>query len=192
MPTNLRSKDSLVVALCPWSLHLSELDKLNWMSKEPSSSSSNNLLLESGYASVMQSASRKIVTGNPLYQRALRMLKFPKYLHDFMSKPDRPYCLWYNQQTSGGAAISSPDVETAALQAILNHCGATNVGLKADVKAIFIHVGSLSTMWKIPSMWARRNKRPEIRFFTYGTHERALPSRWGIHEVYRLGELICQ
>lgn len=137
----------------------------------------------------MRKTSHKVLVGNPLYQCGLRILKFPKYLHDFMSQPNRPYGVYYAQTAvSPNAPPAPPDGETACLLAILNQCGATNVGLKADVKALFIHIGCLPLMGMVPAMWMRRAKRPELRIFTYGTHESVAPSRWGVREIYPIGK----
>ncbi|KAH8100518.1 hypothetical protein BXZ70DRAFT_937606 [Cristinia sonorae] len=189
LPPNLRAPDGLVAVLCPWMLPIGDFEKYDWVSKENLLQPEKSLL-DPGYAGIMRSATRKQVLDNPLYQRGLRILKFPKYLHDFMSKPNRPYCLWYGQATGSGQPPTPPDYETACLQAILNHCGATNVGLKKDVKAVFLHVGMLPTMWKVGAMSARRSKRPELRFFTYGTHETVHPSRWGLKEVWPIGGVV--
>ncbi|THH32342.1 hypothetical protein EUX98_g1848 [Antrodiella citrinella] len=180
-PPNLRSPQGLVVALCPWTLPQIELNTFNWASKDRPIGIERPLL-DPGYAGMMRSANRKVLFNSPVYQRALRILKFPQSLHDFMAQPNRPYCIWYGQPTA--TTSRPPDAETACLLTILTQCGATNVGLKTDVRVIYIHVGCLSTMHKINSVAARRSKRPEIRFFTYGTHESVPTSRWGMREVY--------
>lgn len=121
---------------------------------------------------------------NPAYHHALHVLEFPKWLHDFMSLPNRPYCVWW---TPSDGTTSEPGLETKLLHTIMEKCRAKNVGHKADVRVVFIHVGSLKTLHKLPALVERRNKRPDLQFFTYGSHETVSPQRWGIHEIFVLG-----
>ncbi|TCD70074.1 hypothetical protein EIP91_005056 [Steccherinum ochraceum] len=180
LPANLRSKNGLAVSLCPWKLHKSDLDKFDWIPKKiPFQSDVPGLDPELGKA--LRHGRSQPQDSKALYQLGLRILKFPKRVHDYMCQPNRRYSMWYGKQ---------PHVETKCLQAILERCGAKDVGLKADLEAIFIHVGHLSTMHHIQVMALRRNKQPHVRYFTYGTHETVHPSRWGVREVYPVGGIV--
>lgn len=183
LPDNLRTGQGFVVALCPWKLTSGELKKFDWVSTEDRLKWGWDQPEYQGAISAMEDKHRARSTTNILYQRGLRILNFPIRLHSYLCKPNMWYCLWYGQTPTS----VTPDVETAHLQAILDACGAENRGHKKDVKAIFIHLGHLATMGTVGAMSARRSKRPEIRFFTYGTHASVHPSRWGIREVYPIG-----
>jgi len=120
----------------------------------------------------------------PIYCRGVFALKFPKWLHDHMSQPNREFCIW-NDGADGYPKL--PYLETRWLLSILSHCRAKDAGRKADVRVVFVHVGAMKTLYKLPALVERRSRRPEIQFFTYGTHESVSPERWGIHEIFPLG-----
>lgn len=114
------------------------------------------------------------------YQRAAQVLKFPQLLAQWLSTSARGYCVW-----------SSPDgpsdMETTLLKMVLGRCNAQDIGLDADARLVFIHVRALTSLDKIPRLNERRSKRPEVRFYLYGTHSSVSPERWGIREIFPLG-----
>jgi len=122
----------------------------------------------------------------PSYHRALSILGFPKWLYDEMSKSR--YCIW---NKDGDGTPSEPGFETRALGRVLKERGAEDVGLKADVSFIFVHVGAISTLNRLPSIADRRMKRLDIQFVTYGTHHSIPPARWGVRQIYPAGGIVC-
>lgn len=116
---------------------------------------------------------------------AMAFIEFPKDLRLFMSRPDRNYCVWW----SSGDGTTAPGWETNQLLKILNSCKAKNVGHKADVRVVFVHVGALRTLHKLPALAERRNKVPQLQFYTYGTHPSIPRKQWGVHEIYPLGKM---
>jgi hypothetical protein len=120
---------------------------------------------------------------NSKYQLALRILKFPTWLHDWMSKSNRPYYIW----PASGDPEGSRDPETVYLLSILAQCGARNADFKEDIRAIFVHVGALRNIRKLPLLAERRGQTCSIRFYTYGTHETVHPEQWGVREIYPFG-----
>ncbi|KAI0307557.1 hypothetical protein B0F90DRAFT_1674737 [Multifurca ochricompacta] len=121
----------------------------------------------------------------PSYHRALSILGFPKWLHDDMSsQPDSMYCFW-NKDGDGGQ--TEYGFETRALKLILDKCRAKDVGLKADVSVVFVHVGAIRTLSALPALMERRMKRPDVQFVTYGTHHSVPPARWGMRPIYPAG-----
>jgi len=55
---------------------------------------------------------------------------------------------------------------------------------------IFVHVGALRTLNKLPALADRRCKRPEIQFITYGSHESVKPIFWGFEQVFPVGGVV--
>jgi hypothetical protein len=120
---------------------------------------------------------------DPSYHRALSILGLPKWLYDEMSKAK--YCIW---NKDGDGTPSEPGFETRALIHVLKKRGAEDVGIKADVSFVFVHVGAIKTLCLLPALMERRMKRLDIRFVTYGTHHTIPPARWGVRQIYPAGE----
>jgi hypothetical protein len=51
-----------------------------------------------------------------------------------------------------------------------------------------LHVGGIKSLPHLPGLAEKRSKQPQIRFYTYGTHEDVNPSRWHLREVFPIGE----
>lgn len=101
-----------------------------------------------------------------------------------MSLPNRTYCAWWSFE---GGAEELSGLETKQLHGIMKACKAKNVGHKKDARVVFVHVGALQTLHQLPAFAERRCRRPEIHFYTYGTHMSVPRGRWGVHPIYPLG-----
>lgn len=101
-----------------------------------------------------------------------------------MSQPNQAYCVWWD---SGDGTKDAPGLETRLLHAIMEECRAKDVGYKADVQAVFVHVGALKTINMLNALPERRAKRAELCFYTYGTHETVPREYWGIHGIFPIG-----
>ncbi|KAJ7139793.1 hypothetical protein C8R44DRAFT_867898 [Mycena epipterygia] len=173
VPHELASSSSLVAALLPWKVFPEE-------SRRPFD------LLPSTKLPVISPTDWKKTMLKHKYQLALRVLKFPAPLHEWMSKSNRPYCIWPPSGDQKGAR----DRETGYLMSILTQCGAKRVGFKADIRAIFVHVGALKHVQKMPLLVDRRSGTCSVRFHTYGTHETVHPEYWGVREIYPFGGVV--
>jgi hypothetical protein len=180
VPSDLQQKDTLVTALFAWSTTPGVYSKYEWRVPftELASDSLELPKLESNRWD-------RTLRNNSMYHHAIRILKFPKVLADYMSRPNRPYCVWWS---GGDGSPTECGLETTLLHSILERCHARNVGHKTDVRVVFVHIGALKTLHKLPALAERRSKRFEVQFFTYGTHESVMPEQWGIHEIYPLGK----
>lgn len=118
---------------------------------------------------------------------AIDLLSIPRELLDFMQFPNRKYCIW--SFPADGAALN-PGFETRQLKYVLDKTKAMSVSLDAEARVIFIHVGALKTFHELSSVVTKRRDAPEVRFFTYGTHESVPSSRWGMREIFPLGEYL--
>jgi hypothetical protein len=117
---------------------------------------------------------------------AMQLLEFPQDLRTYMALPGRTYCVWWSP---GDGTTATPGLETNQLHTIMKSCKAKNVGHKADVRVVFVHVGALVTLHRLPALAERRSKRPEINFYTYGSHTSVPRERWGVFPIYPLGTL---
>ncbi|KAJ6574781.1 hypothetical protein B0H19DRAFT_1254435 [Mycena capillaripes] len=171
-PDDLVNSNGLIAALLPWKLDPNE---------------SRRSFLPSGpKAPIPSSEDWKKNMAKSKYQLALRILKFPASLHEWMSKSGRPYCIWPPSEDRRG----NRDRETGYLTSILKECGAKKVGFKSDPRAIFVHVGALKSISKMPFLVQRRRQTCSIYFYTYGTHESVHPEYWGLREIYPLGGVV--
>ncbi|KAF8898501.1 hypothetical protein BD779DRAFT_1666338 [Infundibulicybe gibba] len=128
------------------------------------------------------------IRDNPTYQRALRVLQFPKDLHDWMAEPGRirTFCIW-NGDTGPSKTMT---LETIYLCSIMQQCKATKCDTKTDTRVIFVHIGALATLHKLPGYFDRRINNVGTRFITYGTHHSVPPPQWGIREIYVAGGVV--
>jgi hypothetical protein len=183
VPDDMRQSGGLIVALFAW-IRSEHLDSKIQQPAVIRDEHENNVDLP-----VIPADRRNhLIRNDALYHHAIRILQFPSWLHDYMSMPNRPYCVWW---TPGDGTISDKGLETTLLISILNHCGAKNVGHKVDVRAVFVHVGALRTLYKFIALAERRSKRFEVQFITFGSHPSVPRDRWGIREIYPLGVSLC-
>lgn len=112
---------------------------------------------------------------------AIQALGFPEELRLFM--PLRAYCVW--RDLSDGTQ-DRPGPETRFLHDIMTSCKAKDVGHKADVRVVFVHVGAMKTLHRLSAL-AERRRRPEIRFYTYGSHPTVPREDWGVFPIYLIG-----
>jgi len=180
--SSLQQNSSLVAALIPWRLS-PKYQAYEWRKRFSTHHLADETIFKPTLDAGRWSRSLRVKSH---YHHALRILQFPKWLHDYMSQPNRAYCVWWE---SGDGTKKDQGLETTLLFSIMEQCRAKNVGHKADVRAVFVHVGALRSLHKLPALVERRSKRPEVNFYTYGTHESVPSERWGIHEIFPIGRL---
>ncbi|KDQ54746.1 hypothetical protein JAAARDRAFT_347429 [Jaapia argillacea MUCL 33604] len=182
VPADLRDTGLLVAVLLPWRLPSDNYSKLEWV-RSHSSLSKDPIDISRLITSPLPHSRLHLAVA-----RSIHLLQFPKWLLDHMSvQPPRPYCVWW---TPADGSTTHKGFETNALKTLMRHCGAKDVGHKADVRVVFIHIGALTTLCKLPALVERRCKRPEIQFITYGSHESVPPEQWGVREIYPLGGIV--
>ncbi|KAG2155419.1 hypothetical protein DEU56DRAFT_305769 [Suillus clintonianus] len=118
---------------------------------------------------------------------AIGLLSFPHELLNFLGLSNRKYCIW---SFPADGAASNAGFETRQLKYVLDKTKAVPVSLDAEARLIFVHVGALKTFYELSALVTKRRDTPEVRFFTYGTHESVPSSRWGIREVFPLGGIV--
>lgn len=118
---------------------------------------------------------------------AIDLLSIPRELLNFMQFSSRKYCIW--SFPADGAALN-PGFETRQLKYVLDKTKAVSVSLDAEARVIFIHVGALKTFCELSAVVTKRRDAPEVRFFTYGTHESVPSSMWGTREIFPLGGIV--
>jgi len=126
---------------------------------------------------------------NVAYYQALKILKFPGYLHDFMSRPKHPFTIWHHP-SDGSKKMQNVGMETRLLRIILKECRAQEVGLEAPyIRVLFVHIGSIGTLHMVPQ-FVERKQQLFLQIYTYGTHHTVQPVQWGVREIYALGGVI--
>lgn len=177
VPDHMCHGAGLLVALLPLKLKTSKYRELQWRKPVPQVPPKDTVSLPD-----------QIIKGDPVYAQAVGVLRFPKWLHDFI--PSRDYCVWFapvdGTQEKNGVDIRGK-TDTQALVTILKRKAARNVGYKADTRIVFVHVGALRSLYRLEGFCERRVRRPEIQFILYGSHPTVPRNRWGIREIYVLG-----
>ncbi|RPD81739.1 hypothetical protein L226DRAFT_541401 [Lentinus tigrinus ALCF2SS1-7] len=181
VPPTLSSDTPLQVALVPWELTTKEFRANTWKMRSPTLERT----LDPKFIPFLDSAGRQVVTQRRFYQ-ALHILGFPKDVYDYMTAMARTYCIWIGDAdtTSTGAGY-----ETTLLKLVLSACKGQDVGLKADVKIIFVHVGGLASLQQLVAL-AERRMKTNLRFVTYGSHPSVARERWGMREIYPIGGIV--
>lgn len=186
IPLSYKSADCLLVALMPWHVPPSKYSLRHLRPDE---------LRDTSFELEIQEI-RKEYTNlalKPHIETAIRMLGFDFPFVKFL--PMRKFCVWSRQvdpePTEKGRNFSKLRPETKALLDVLSFLKARNVGYDdLDARIIFVHVGSVRNIQKLPNMVSRRANKPEVQFITYGTHESVKPSLWGFREIYPLGKIL--
>ena len=181
VPSRFRASP-IIAALVPWKLNVKQYQENEWQSAQGALKPDDGHI-EAKLAESIEGLS-KVATAKPQYARGLRIHQFSTAEYEFFKRTPRKYCIW-NMPSDG--TMKEPGFETKALVAVLNAWKAENAGYKADVRVVFVHVGALPSLQKLEALAMRRAKRPEMRFYTYGTHHTVHPDRWGVKEIFPLG-----
>ncbi|KAF8213405.1 hypothetical protein K438DRAFT_1803927 [Mycena galopus ATCC 62051] len=176
VPPEMLQNSALIVALLPWKPFPQESRRPFGLLAPPTKP---RVPSESDWKKNMTKAK---------YQLGLRILKFPPELHAWFARTSKTYCVWPPSEERRG----NRERETVYLMAVLKECGAkkVKVGIKADLRAVFVHVGALGSIHRMPLLVERRSQTCGIRFYTFGTHESVHPEYWGVREVYPLGGVV--
>ncbi|OAX44859.1 hypothetical protein K503DRAFT_795147 [Rhizopogon vinicolor AM-OR11-026] len=183
VPDHLRQNSQntkALVALLPWLVSSAKYTK--GAKRKPVNETLQRILIPN---SQPKDSRRRMLKGT--LAMAMDLLSFSPELLDFMNLPNRSYCIW-SFPADGTPAF--PGFETRQLKYVLSKTNAASVSLDKEARAIFVHVGALETFYNFPALVAKRRDAPEVRFFTYGTHESVPSSRWGIREVLPLGGIV--
>lgn len=180
IPPTLASDTALQVALVPWELTTKEFRAHTWKMRSPTLERA----LDPSFVPFLDTAGRQVVTQRRFYQ-ALHILRFPKEVYDYMTTIPRPYCVWIGD---ADITLNGAGYETNLLKVVLTACNGRDVGLKADVRIIFVHVGGLASLQRLVAL-AERRMKTTLRFMTYGTHPSVPRERWGVREIYPIGNV---
>lgn len=185
VPSQYLSDSSMVVVLMPWILKPSLYSDLSFRSDELNQTTNDEELRKCKLPK-----RNPPLTLTPKVERAIRVLGFPDWFLSFI--PKREYCIWAYpvepMPTNAGKDFSAATRrDTISLLFLLKYLDAFNVGYKADVRVIFVHIGALRTLNKLMALADRRLKRPEIQFITYGSHESVKPIYWGFDQIFPVG-----
>lgn len=186
VPPDLHVAGSLVAVLVPFASSPAQLSR-DWR-KPPSVYLPAKTSMEPMIAD--KARWERSIRTKPVYQRAIRMLRFPSWLHEYMSAAEhsRSFCVWWE---TGDVKKKKAAMETMFLYSIMEQCRARHPSSSSpDVRVVFVHVGALKTIHKFPFFVERCSKLPQVQFYTYGTHESIPPEEWGVREIYPCGGVV--
>lgn len=182
VPTGSRAY-ALVAVLIPWKLTVEQYQKFEWQAAHGRLNPDDGGIAPE-LASHIASFSKK-VTANSHLAQGLRLYHFTVADYEFFTRSARRYCIW-NAPSDGSVKV--PGFEAQLLMAVLKEWKAEKAGYKEEVRVIFVHVGALRSLHKLEALALRRYRRPELRFYAYGTHASVPPDRWGVREIYPVGK----
>ncbi|KAG6842489.1 hypothetical protein C0991_000015 [Blastosporella zonata] len=183
MKPELRMDKCLVAALIPWSLTHKQLTRHHCNSPNkylpPQANMEPFLKDENQWLRTIRMKSR--------YHHALRLLDFPEPLRKYLSDDGhvRTFTLWGDGGNHNG-------IESIFLSKILEKCRTRRVHLDDTFRLIFIHVGAIKSLHKLPRL-SELSSASIVQFYTYGSHETVAPQDWGIHDpigvVHRISQI---
>lgn len=184
IPPYLQDQSSVLAALIPWTLTVEAYTANRWRQVRSDPYKGAATLNPELFEVLRQKGKKRKLLQTPLFSQGLRIHKFDADIYDFLTRASRSYCVWH---TPADGALNEPGYETRALISVLDDCNANNVGYKADVRVIFVHIGALPTLRKLQALAMRRCKQIDLRIYSYGTHATVPPDRWGLREIYPVG-----
>ncbi|KAG6831266.1 hypothetical protein H0H92_011776 [Tricholoma furcatifolium] len=139
-PPGIQAADGLIVALVPWILTTHQL------SKHHRNPPSHYLPAEVEKETTVKDENQwmRLMKYKPYYQHALRLLKFPQHLLQYLSDGEyrRTFHVWYE---GGDGTKKKIGLETVALYKVLEKCN-TKPSPVRDARIIFIHVGVIRSL----------------------------------------------
>jgi hypothetical protein len=146
------------------------------------------------------------ILANPAFYRALRALCIPLHLLEFYLRPNHPFAIiaapgdgarWPEDvRVPDGAPMADgapviEAVETQMLRNVLSACPQEELAPdSAALRVLFVHVGSVQRLAAVPGL-AERKRQFAVQIHTYGTHHDVPAARWGVKEIYPVGESRC-
>ncbi|RDB28456.1 hypothetical protein Hypma_015299 [Hypsizygus marmoreus] len=115
--------------------------------------------------------------------------EFPLWLHKFMSEEShsRSFSVWWD---GGDGSKRRPAMETHMLHSIMEQCRAKKRRNVAEARVLFVHVGAIKTLHKLPGFLDFCSSSPHIQFYSYGSHESIPPKYWCVREIYTCGGVV--
>ncbi|KAF7306639.1 Chromo domain-containing protein [Mycena indigotica] len=118
------------------------------------------------------------------YHVAVRNLKFPPELLDWFGTARRPVTIW-----SSFPDAANEDTDTRQLMTTMAYHKARLVKPRQELRMVFVHVGALKTLRRLPLL-ADRRRSLTVRFYTYGTHPCVPVAQWRVREIYPIGGVV--
>ncbi|KAG6861207.1 hypothetical protein C0995_002556 [Termitomyces sp. Mi166 len=183
-PSEVQRAGSLVAALVPWTLSSGQLSRHH---RHPAN---ENLPAQAEMDPLVKDETQWVRTLRikPRYHYGIRLLKFPRSLHTYLSDDghERTFSVWFE---GGDGTKKKPGLETIILFKILEKCRTKHTHIR-DARIIFIHVGAIERLEKLPSLLQICSSSFSVQFYTYGTHETISSKFWGIREIYPCGGIV--
>lgn len=189
-----KATDSLIVSLHGWVLSPAAYEK------ESRLDLSDLVPAETSLASVFENSKRSregshgpafdyapSLRTNFKLHFALRVLKFPPDLYEWLTTTFRIYAIYH--ECERGDDKPEP-IEHAMLKTILKGCQAQewkhhDSRKELRLRVVFVHAGSIRNFHRSPLTQKRISL--DIRFYSYGTDGTVPREMWGIREIYPIG-----
>ena len=143
VPADLISGRFFTVVIIPWRIPTGRYKSLNW--RREGSSIHDRPSPEAPLAELRNSKEQYLVK-NSVYHRALFLLEFPDWLREFMSRGERPFCIWWN---SGDEYNNQAGLETRLLHVVLSRCGKAEDGGHKIVRGYHPRRYQIDTLFRL-------------------------------------------
>ncbi|KAG6902388.1 hypothetical protein C0995_000593 [Termitomyces sp. Mi166 len=183
-PLEIRNTKGLVAALVPWTLseyqYLKNYDHKHPNEHLPSQTDMEPLVMD-------KNLWLRSIKSRPRYHHGLRVLKFPRTLHNYFCENgyERTCSVWYE----GGDGTKRPGMETLDLFSILDKCGIKRSHIQ-DARIVFIHTGAVKYLHNLAGFLDICSTSFSVQLYIYGSHETVASELWGVHEVYPCGGIV--
>ncbi|KAF6766408.1 hypothetical protein DFP72DRAFT_866408 [Ephemerocybe angulata] len=190
--TAIRTKESLAVCTLPWTLSQGQI-KEEWRG--------SSAIVERMEPNALVKGYRKSLKSRPVFQEAIRTLRFPPTVLQWLKKTSRAWTICSLPQTRE----SSTMFEIQSMKAILLKLEADGeIAAKKDKNTlipreahtpetagmVFLHVSALQHLNRFPFLRERIASPEYVRFYTFGTHPSVYKKCWGVKEIFPAGGIV--
>lgn len=206
-PTNVKTSDSLIATIMPWSLTQEQIAKESRVAfANPSSTKTafedNYFKLANASEQQRQEYENSLRT-RPLFHEAIRVLRFSPKIYYYLKQTPRPWTVCPPPGSGSGKSMFEVQMMRTILQRIREEAQAAHRADPASrhklpisreasnpetAQMIFFHVGALSHLNKYPFLRDRLRSPEYVRFYTFGSHPSVSSKLWGIKEIFPVGE----
>ncbi|KAH8828875.1 hypothetical protein DL96DRAFT_1595847 [Flagelloscypha sp. PMI_526] len=193
----LQSSSDLALALLPWKRSAESLQTSSTIYSATSPLPRN--IVHHQYIRNPSRWEKYLTKSN--YQLALRCLTFPAELNDFLcrlgdKKEDGGVYVWFGASdwmSTKESEHTGAGIQTLFLFTILEKTRAPVLSNTGDpnLKVIFVHIGAMEHLREFPGLIRLRRDQPEVVFYTYGSRRSVPMERWGVHQVFPFGGVVC-
>ncbi|RXW19417.1 hypothetical protein EST38_g6445 [Candolleomyces aberdarensis] len=207
-PANLKTPDTLIATIMPWSLSQEQIAKESRMpfTDPPSAKTAFEEYFDHANASEIQRQEfENSLKTRPLFHEAIRILRFSPKIYDYLKQTNRPWAVCPPLDSANGKSMLEVQFMRTILLRIKEEAQAAHRAdpssrLKLPIskeapspetaQVIFFHVGALPRLNKFAFLRDRLRSSDYVRFYTFGSHPSVSSKLWGVKEIFPVGGVV--